>query len=96
VALRGVADEERLGAAFHIGEIFRARKSNPVGYFGAWIVAFGFFHILYFPYFLAYLTVILCCPGYVLFLVGTLAAGCVFFAMAGLAYREGKAVSRTG
>jgi len=90
VAFCRFADEGRLGAAFQIGEIFRALKKNPIGYIAAWVVCFGLVYILYVIYWIAYVTVILCCPGYILMLVGTSAAGCVFLAMVGLAYRQGK------
>lgn len=92
VALCRFADEGRLGAAFQLGKIFQELRRNPIGYLGAWIVAFGFCYVLYFVYFIAYLTVILCCPGYILFSAGSLFAGFVFLAMTGLAYREGKAI----
>ncbi len=91
VALCRLADEGRLGAAFQFGEIFKALKKNPIGYIGAWIVGMGFMYIFYFIYFIGYMTVILCCPAYILFLAGAAGSGFIFLAMTGLAYREGKA-----
>ena len=93
VALCRFADEGRLGAAFQFGEIFRSLKKNPIGYIGAWVVMFGVFYILYFVYLIGYLTVVCCCPAYLLMLVGSAASGCIFLAMTGLAYREGKAAA---
>jgi hypothetical protein len=95
VALCRYADEGRLGAAFQIGEIFKALKNNLIGYIGAFVVCSGFFYILYIVYMIAYFTVVLCCPAYLLMLAATPAAGCVYLAMIGLAYRQGKTV-RTG
>ncbi len=90
VAVCRFTDEGRLGAAFQLREIFTALKKNPIGYLAAWIVTFGLIYIFYFAFLLAYFTVILCCPGYLVFILGSAAAGCVFLAMTGLAYREGK------
>jgi hypothetical protein len=92
IALARFADEGRLGAAFQIREIFRSLKKNPAGYFGAWVVCFGLIYILYFIYLISYLSVILCCPGYLVWIIGSYGAGCVFLAMIGLAYRQGKTV----
>jgi hypothetical protein len=93
VALCRFADEGRLGAAFQFREIFGALKRNPVGYLGAWIVAGGWASIFYYIFFIAYMTVCLCCFGYLAMLIGVSAAGLVFMAMVGLAYRDGKAVA---
>jgi hypothetical protein len=96
VALCRYADEGRFGAAFGFGDIFRALKANPVGYFAAWVVVLGLFYLQYFVFMLLYFTVILCCPGYVLLMIGIVAASCVFLAMVGLAYRQGKAAANAG
>jgi hypothetical protein len=95
LALCRYADEGRLGAAFQIGEIFRALKKNLIGYFGAFVVCSGIFYILYFIYMIAYFTIILCCPAYLLMLAATPAAGCIYLAMIGLAYRQGKTAGQT-
>jgi hypothetical protein len=90
VALCRFADEGRLGAAFNFREIFGAVKKNPLGYIAALVVCFGLMYILYFFYLIAYMTVILCCPGYLIMLAGIPAAGIIYLAMVGLAYRQGK------
>jgi hypothetical protein len=95
LALCRFADEERLGAAFQIGKIFRAFSKNPAGYVIAWVVSSGLSAILYFLYLFAYLTIIFCCPGYLLMLIGSVGVGIIFLTMVGLAYRQGKAGNQT-
>jgi hypothetical protein len=96
VALCRFADEGRLGAAFQFREVFGALKRNPVGYLAAWIVACGWAGIFYYVFLIGYVTVCLCCFGYLAMLVGISAAGLVFLAMVGLAYRDGKTAADGG
>lgn len=90
IALARFADEERFGAAFQLGAIWRSLKANPVGYFAAWVVSIGLWYLGSFIYGIAYSTVILCCFGYVFLLAAGTWTGLVLYAMIGLAYRESK------
>jgi hypothetical protein len=92
IALARYADEGRFQAAFHLRQIARALKANPLGYLGAWLVCLGILSLCYAAYYILYLSIVFCCLSFLPLIAGFAAGGPIFLAMIGLAYRQGKEV----
>jgi len=60
-ALAHFAAEDSLAAAFHLRAWLRVVRSDPLGFFIAWVVVVGLFSVVYVASMMAYFTLILIC-----------------------------------
>lgn len=92
VAMTHFVAQDKVGAAFRLGEVWALLRANPLGYLIAWVIVAGLLGVTYFLILLAYYSVILCC------LVPFVAAPIGFYvslvsaAVFGQTYRESKAL----
>jgi hypothetical protein len=90
-ALAHFAAEDRVGAAFYVGQWWPILWRNKLGYLVAWVVGMGLLGLVYLLATLAYLTICLCCLLPVLLAPLGFYVSLVACAVFGQTYREGLA-----
>jgi hypothetical protein len=90
IALARFAETGEFRSAFELRKIWESIRANPMGYVAIWVVAMGLYQCIYILFNFFYLTVLCCCIGWLLTIVGGVWIGLVWNGMIGLVYRESK------